>query len=203
MHFSIGDDIYLDGTIQANGNDAADSSDAGGGSGGSILINCGRFSGHGRLAVDGGSGNGSNSGGGSGGRIAVYTGTPTKYLGEYSAIGGSAGDSTKETTDFSGGPGTVYLQDVRNGYPFTQLRIDNKYRPWSHYVTLEQSRYEFDELYLSRNAAIRLSPDNSRRRMTIHKINGDRTGLIHVHSNQSISVEYKESIQTITRYFYE
>jgi len=201
MLINIGDDIYLDGTIQANGNNAVAGSDAGGGSGGSILINCGRFSGHGTLAVNGGSGNGANSGGGSGGRIAVYTGTPNKYLGEYSAIGGSAGDRNKETTDFSGGAGTVYLQDVRSGYPYTQLRIDNNNRPWSHYVTLEQSHYEFDELYLSRNAAIHLFPDSSRRTMAIHKIVGDRTGLVHIHSNQSIKVEYKESIQTITRYF--
>lgn len=203
MIFNIGDDIYLDGTIQANGNNAPGSSKAGGGSGGGILINCGRFTGHGQIAVDGGSGDGSLSGGGSGGRIAVYTGTPNKFLGDYSAIGGRAGDPNKDATEYSGGPGTVYLQDIRRGYPFTQLRIDNKGRPWPHYVTLDHGRdhYEFDELHLARSASIHLVPDNTTRTLIIHKMIGDRTGLVHVHRNQSVNVEYKEARSTITRYF--
>lgn len=198
----VGDDIYLDGTIQANGNNAPSNSNAGGGSGGSILINSGRFSGHGKIAVDGGKGDGANSGGGSAGRIAVYTSSRSKFLGVYSAIGGSAGDAQKDATEFSGGPGTVYLLDMRQGYGFKQIRIDNKGRPWSHYVTLDHDRlhYEFDEVHLVRSASIHLVPDNTTRTITIHKMIGDRTGLIHMHKNQSLNVEYKEARSTITRY---
>ncbi|KAK3755992.1 hypothetical protein QZH41_003345 [Actinostola sp. cb2023] len=178
IFFDIGDHLYLDGIIQANGNKAPTNSNAGGGSGGSVLIKSGRFSGHGKIAVDGGSGNGVTSGGGSGGRLAVYTGTENKFLGEYSGIGGSAGDANKKLTEFSGGPGTVYLRDMRKGYPFTQLRIDNKGRPWSHYVTLDNinARYEFDEVHLVRSASVHMASDNTTRSITIHKMIGDRTG---------------------------
>jgi hypothetical protein len=192
----------LDGSIEANGNNATTNSDAGGGSGGSILMYCGRFSGHGQMKVNGGSGHSATSGGGSGGRMAIYTTTQNKFLGEYFGIGGAAGDSNKDKSEYSGGPGTIYLNERRNGYRFTQLRIDNNGRPWTHYVTLNDSLtdYEFDEMYLVRKASIHIISDDRPRTLTIHKMKGDRTGLVHVHRNQTLNVEYKDATYTITRY---
>lgn len=197
----IGDELYVDGTIAMEGQDAANGANAGGGSGGSAWINCGRFSGHGLITANGGAGDGGNSGGGSGGRIAIYVPTENKYRGDYTAIGGKAGDQSKDATLFAGGPGTVYLKDARNQYPHTQLRIDNKGRAWDHYVTVNESlmSYTFDEIYLTRKAAIHLLPDGKPSNLTVHKVEGDRTGLIHVHANQTLKAEFLDSVYTITR----
>ena len=113
IFMEIGDDLYVDGTIDSKGQDAGSGANAGGGSGGSVWITCGRFSGHGLITANGGAGDGGNSGGGSGGRIAIHTPTENKYLGEYTAVGGEAGDKSKDTTLYAGGPGTVYLLKMR------------------------------------------------------------------------------------------
>lgn len=197
----VGDELYLDGTIANDGQDAASGSAGGGGSGGSIWIKCGRFNGHGLITSNGGAGDGLTSGGGSGGRIAVDTPTENKYVGEYTAIGGDSGDPSKDTTQYSGGPGTVFLKDARNQYAHTQLRLDNKGRTWDHCVTLNESlkSYTFDELYLARKAAIHLVPDGKPLNLTVHKVEGDRTGLIHVHENQTLKAEFLDAVYTITR----
>ena len=197
----IGDELYVDGTIANEGQDAASGANAGGGSGGSTWIKCGRFSGHGLITTNGGAGDGVSSGGGSGGRIAIDTPTENKYLGQYTAIGGNAGDASKDTTQYAGGPGTVYLKDARNQYAHTQLRIDNKGRTWDHYVTLNESltSYTFDEIHLVRKASIHLVPDGSPLNLAVHKVEGDRTGLIHVHANQTLKAEFLDAVYTITR----
>ena len=197
----IGDELYVDGTITTEGQDASSGANAGGGSGGSVWIKSGRFSGHGLITANGGAGDGGNSGGGSGGRIAIYLPTENKYLGDYTAIGGKAGDVSKDTTLYAGGAGTVYLKDVRNQYPHTQLRVDNNERTWDHYVTVNESlmSYTFDEIYLIKKAALHLLPDGKQLNLTVHKVQGDRTGLIHVHANQTLKAEFLEAVYTITR----
>ena len=197
----IGDHLYLDGVIESIGQDAPAGSNGGGGSGGSILLNCGRFSGHGLVTANGGSGDGSISGGGAGGRIAIHTPNENKYLGEYTAIGGNAGDSAKDLTEYAGGPGTVYIRDTVNQYEHTVLRLDNKGRTWDHYVTLNESitSYVFDELHLVRKASVHLVPDGKAMSLTTHKIVGDRTGLLHIHGNQTLKAEYQDATYTITR----
>ena len=77
------------------------------------------YLGYGELNVNGGNGGGSSAGGGAGGRIAVYANTNT-YRGTYLAFGGSSSSGTY------GGPGTVFLQDIRAKKPFTQLRLGLK-----------------------------------------------------------------------------
>ena len=200
MHISVGDELYLDGTLEVNGQSASSGSNAGGGSGGSILISTGRFNGHGTLSSNGGNGNGALSGGGSGGRLAIYTrASKNKFLGVYSAVGGQA---NKELAVYSGGPGTVYLEDIRNDKPYSQLRIDNKNRPWSHFVTLDESRlksYTFDEVHLFRNSSIHMIENGEYLNLTINKIVGDRTGLVHMHRKQLLKAEYKPTSFTLTR----
>ena len=201
IFMNVGDHLYLDGLIDANGEDASAGSNAGGGSGGSVWIKCGRFSGHGVITSTGGKGDGSVSGGGSGGRIAVDTPSEIQYLGDYDATGGASGDQSKDTTQYAGGPGTVYLKDTRNQYVHTQLLLDNKYRTWEHYTTLDENRmsYTFDELRLVRKASIHVVPDGRHLNLTFHKVEGDRTGLIHVHANQTLKAEFLDAVYTITR----
>lgn len=199
---NIGDELFLDGTIDVNGQNAGQGSNAGGASGGSIWISTGRFTGHGKISADGGDGDGTLSGGGSGGRIALINRhTQTKFLGTFSALGGQSGAPSKSRTKYSGGPGTVYLQDIRNAKSYSQLLIDNKHRPLTHYMTLNENltSYSFDEVSLMRGASLQLISDNRPRNLTIHKIVGDRTGLLHIHKNQMLKAEYKPTSYTITR----
>ena len=74
------------------------------------------FEGYGELNTNGGNGGGSSAGGGSGGRIAIYSNVNT-YRGTYLAFGGSS------LPGAYGGPGTVFLRDIRSKRPFTQLRL--------------------------------------------------------------------------------
>ena len=201
ISIGVGDQLYLDGVIESSGGDAPSGSNAGGGSGGSMLISCGRFSGHGLVSSNGGSGDGSTSGGGAGGRIAIYSETMNKYSGAYTSVGGDAGNGANDMKGYAGGPGTIYIQDSVNQYPRRMLRLDNKGRPWDSYVTLNENMtsYVFDELHLVRSASVHLVPDGTARRLVVHKIVGDRSGLIHIHSNQTLQAEYQDATYTITR----
>lgn len=195
----------MDGVIESKGQNGARKSNSGGGSGGSVWMSTGRFSGHGTIIVDGGGGDGLSSGGGSGGRIALFNRyTQNKYIGVYSSLGGQAGDSSKSQTLYSGGPGTVYIEDTRDGELYSKLLIDNNNRPWHHYMTLNEgvNSYVFDEVSLMRKASLHMLPDNKELNLTIHKIVGDRTGLVHVHRRQLLIAEYKPTSYTITRLVY-
>lgn len=201
IHLDIGDHFYLDGTITCDGQPASERSQGGGGSGGSVWIQAGRLSGHGVIGASGGSGDGTTGGGGSGGRVAVYASTEGKFSGRYIVTGGVAGDSQQDLSEYSGGPGTLYLSDYRHGHRHTQLRIDNKNRPWSHIVTLDENRanYVFDELHLHRKASVHLPLNGKHLNLTVHKVIGDRSGFIPVHINQTLQAEAKEASPTITR----
>ena len=193
--------LYVDGMITANGANAASGSEGGGGAGGSILMNAETFEGHGTLSVFGGNGHGARGGGGSGGRIGVHLKKKIQYLGSFSSAGGKSGDASRDKTDKGGGPGTVYIADVRKGYPHTQLRIDNANRGWSYYVTLDENatNYDFSEVHLHRSASLHVIEDNVQRNLTIHKVVGDRTGFIHVHRNQVLTSEARDARRTTSR----
>lgn len=94
----------------------------GGGSAGSLWVECRHFVGKGRIRAMGGDGN-NNGGGGAGGRISVFYTTGNFHSDGTDARGGQRGSQNAE----NGGPGVVYLQgtspSIRN------LRIDNKGRP--------------------------------------------------------------------------
>jgi hypothetical protein len=100
IQITAGGSVNLDGTVTANGADAANSR-AGGGSGGSIWIVATNFSGAGSLSASGGAGEPTHGGGGGGGRISIQCGTDL-FAGSLTARGG-AGWSF-------GGAGTVFLQ---------------------------------------------------------------------------------------------
>ena len=64
--------LILDGHLSADGEDGPPPSTSGGGSGGSIWIDCEELDGYGTISVKGGAGSPNKGGGGSGGRIAIY-----------------------------------------------------------------------------------------------------------------------------------
>jgi hypothetical protein len=90
---------------------------AGGGSGGSILLESDTVSGSGRLTVDGGNGQTNyygtddfeyvHGGGGSAGRIAVWSRAANLFEGSYSAAGGISGNGKSA----GGAAGTVYVNN--------------------------------------------------------------------------------------------
>ena len=193
--------LYIDGTVTVDGQASANGYNSGGGAGGSVLIRAETLEGHGSIRGIGGAGNGKEGAGGSGGRIAIHLKKQIKFLGQFMIHGGKAGDPLLDRTDKGGGPGTVYISDYRKGYPYHQLRIDNKNRGWSYYVTLNESKtnYEFSEVHLLRGASIHIVNDSVQRNLTIHKIIGDRSGFIHVHNNQVLFSEVKDARTTTIR----
>ena len=102
-----------DGSISVNGEAALESSDNGGGSGGSVFIVASNFDGSGIIQANGGAGGGNAGGGGSGGRIAVYYNL-TFFSGTITAYGG---DSSVE----AGAAGTIFKRDVYKGHSVIEI----------------------------------------------------------------------------------
>ncbi len=103
--------LQLDGSILANGNEAATFGEGGGGSGGGIRIDVGTLRGAGFIRGNGGSGGGGTvaGSGGGGGRVAVYYQDAAGFdLSKVAAFGGAGGVTTNSPSN--GGAGTVYLQ---------------------------------------------------------------------------------------------
>ncbi len=113
--------LELDGTISANGLPGLVRG-AGGGAGGSVLLDVRTLTGSGVISADGGAGDLPAGGGGGGGRIAVYWGRPAgsspgsnSFAGTISAKGGAG--------FLAGGAGTIYMTGA--GKLGNQLLADN------------------------------------------------------------------------------
>ncbi|KAL4230250.1 hypothetical protein ACF0H5_010636 [Mactra antiquata] len=190
INLEVATDLLVDGTISVDGSHGGN--DASGGSGGTIYIQSINLEGHGMIQSNGGNG----YCGGSGGRIATYLDTKIYYHGNIQSLGGDGnGHYLSE-----GGPGSVYIQDIRNTRQHEQFHIDNKVKSWDHYYILNEigiRKYYFDEIHLTRNASIKLkSGDGIIRDLSCHKIYGDATGRIHLQANQTA---YLEEYQTLTK----
>ena len=208
---AIGKDIYLDGYLLLNGGNAA-RTNAGGGSGGSLLVTCLNISGHGYVDITGGNGTGLG-GGGSGGRVGVHVKYKYKYGGTYRTVGG-AGDTY-------GSSGTVYIEETGRSPQYADIKYDrsenktvflalHKYLfvniedhriPWST-VLVDQARnyWEFDELHLIRHANLIAKHPLRSPNVTIvaHRFLGDGTGRVHVRERQLLYVEVVESMSNET-----
>lgn len=197
---TVGALLHVDGTLTTRGQVGV-GSQSGGGSGGSILITTEAFTGNGAIDVSGGQSRGERSGGGSGGRLALYVKSRNRFFGRYLAHGGRTGSKEKDLTRSSGGPGTVFIRDNRDHGSYDRLLVDNSDRPWSHYVTLNETQdsYEFDEVHLTRKASLHMVENGKPLNLTIHKILGDGTGLVHVHAKQILTAEVKDARRTISR----
>lgn len=197
---SIDTDILEnDGSITANGGDASQSSQAGGGSGGSVyIIASSVFSGTGTVSAHGGRGDGAG-GCGAGGRVAIHLKSQYAYRGTLEALGGISSSSGA-----SGGPGTVYIKDVRYKLYFEQLHVDNQGQSWQNYVTLNESKtsYHFHELHLVHKASLRMTPSSNLTQsstLSIGKLFGDRSGLLHLYNGHKAIIEVVEAQLTTTK----
>ncbi len=94
----VGGTLTVDGSITANAL-GGPVNNAGGGSGGSILLNCRTLAGTGAISANGGPGEWIDGGSGAGGRVAIYREART-FTGSITADG--AGGARP------GGPGTIY-----------------------------------------------------------------------------------------------
>ncbi|KAK3724602.1 hypothetical protein QZH41_005193 [Actinostola sp. cb2023] len=206
LHWKIGQEIELDGLITLRGMNGT-GVNSGGGSGGSILIECTNITGYGEINVQGGDGNGQGSGG-SGGRIAVHIRFRHKYAGKSIAYGGF-GKSVAAA-------GTVYVEETARGPQYALLKynkvtntsqivathrymeVDSSNRKTKLYTLLLESEhvlYELEELFLTRdsNLLVRHPPGAANVTVIVHRFLGDGTGRIHIRKDQIIYVEVIES----------
>jgi hypothetical protein len=138
--------LQLDGTVSANGTDSMgptateeavyDNNGAGGGAGGSVVVDATELLGAGTIAANGGlscitgepvqptkiapqfcNDNGAVGGGG-GGRVAVYVGAECRWTGSVTANGGQDQYSTAQgQTKYNGQPGTVDVVNKQQSCP--------------------------------------------------------------------------------------
>ena len=188
----------IDGTIIATGGDSPGTG-IGASSGGSVWIQSTIFTGRGTVQVNGGNGH-SFGGGGGGGRIASIF-TNNTFTGKLEAYGGRSNLSP-------GGAGTVYLASKDN--TFRKLIVDNQNigkpssdtieniqrdggRTWltpssgSHRVILSH----LDIRGLGQLASFRNSTQGILE-WDIGTITGDKTGLLHILSNQRLVITGNE-----------
>ena len=193
------DTLDNDGYITANGGGASSGSRAGGGSGGSVYISIeSTFSGTGTVSANGGRGDGAG-GCGAGGRVSVHLNSQFAYRGTLHALGGISSNIAS-----SGGPGTVYIQDIRHKLSYNQLHIDNQGQSWEKYVTLSENKiiYHFDELHIKRKASLRILPNSNIGQistLSIAKLYGDRSGLLHLYQSHKVVIEVVEAQLTTTK----
>lgn len=151
--------------------------------------------GYGITNVNGGKGGGVSAGGGAAGRIALDT-TTQAYKGAILAQGGlSVGGA-------HGGPGTVYIREVRSSRYYTQLVIDNVMNSVKDVVTIHEvgrSHYSFSEVQLWRRASIAMSSGNNKKTLIIEKLKGDRTGLIQASENHVIQLEASDTAHSVSK----
>ena len=207
LHWRVGQTLELDGVVSLKGFSGV-GSNSGGGSGGSLLIECTNITGYGTVDVTGGSGS-DQGGGGAGGRVAIYVRFKHKFAGVCKAFGGSGGSY--------GAAGTVYVEETARGPQYADIKYNkktnktysvathrfieidfwNQKTPWSTGLLEYNSEYyEFDEMFLTRYANLQVDhPLNSPNvTVVVHHFLGDGTGRVHLRKNQTIYVEVVESV---------
>ena len=209
----VSNSLHLDGSINAKGGDASDGN-SGGGSGGSIKVEALHFSGHGNIATEGGRGSGYGYGG-AGGRIAVRVLWIREFAGRYISFGGFGGSGRSPDNPGNAAAGTIYYTDSSAGLTkreyentteglvfkdgFTKLLIDNDNRNKYLATSIESesgSYFEFDEIEALNHVSLEMLDPSGE--LVVHKFDGDRTGLFHLFSGQTMHVEYVASMTSFT-----
>ena len=218
--------LLIDGAIQANGGDSFGSV-GGGGSAGSVWIDCNIFKGMGNITANGGSTfSGWKGGGGAGGRIAVHFNYNQTYHGTYQIHGGGAG-----THGDPGGPGTAFLYNrvekhrtlyVNNNnrktnrepdllYDYSDLSAD-RFKAWIlpqasdvEFANPDGSGYSFEELQIYGNAHLAMLQDPLDSDSSLFFLNmiGDRTGVIHIGPRQVMDLNRQFLDTPFSSYVYQ
>ncbi|KAJ7340206.1 hypothetical protein OS493_002937 [Desmophyllum pertusum] len=206
--WEVGKRVELNGLVSARGG-KGNGSHAGGGSGGSILIKTTNMTGHGEIAVTGGSATG-QGGGGSGGRVGIHCRWRYTYGGKFTDRGGLG---TQDNYDAPAG--TVYKQENFRQLEYrilkysketnttylavdhTYLHVDNEGHDVPEATVLMEEGtidYEFDEVELTGySRLIVYHPNQTDVTVIAHRFIGDKTGQFHLRINQTIYVEVVES----------
>ena len=222
LHMIVGQDLRIDGTVDLRGQDGQ-TGNGGGGSGGGMLIETLNFTGFGFLYANGGNGI-SCGGGGGGGRMAILMEWQNTWAGTFYTQGGLGCDTTPGGAagtvylqENNRGPSYIEIKYGTDGQAtevaqHKRLEIDNHDQdkelyadhaePWLYTAIYEgdKEEYEFDEVLLHRHANLKIDyPLNSDKvKVWIHWFEGDRTGLLHLRDNQTLYVEYVESMSNET-----
>ncbi|KAL4226615.1 hypothetical protein ACF0H5_014598 [Mactra antiquata] len=205
-------ELQNDGEISCNGEPGTSAS--GGGSAGSILIDVGNIKGYGEFQVIGGDGStsGSYQGcGASGGRIAMYFNTNFTFSGSWDVYGGDS-----PTAECDGASGTAFffhndhahstllVNNIGRGIPgdsgvildYNDLSMDTGHtwflpHRYNSRIPTETDEYYFDELQIYGNAhlAVLTDPVDSMATIYFQNMIGDRTGAVHVGSNQVMDLQ--------------
>ena len=161
-----------------------------------------------------------SGGGGAGGRTAVHCRFRYQFGGEYHNYGGDGGATHNQT--HTGGAGTTYrMENLREleyrkkkydpvhnttflEVDFMYVHSDNKlkYAPAASVLMANDTYdYEFDEMELTGSSRLLIyHPKVEDRNVTViaHKFLGDKTGQLHIRSDQHVYVEIVEAVMNIT-----
>ncbi|XP_019646039.1 PREDICTED: uncharacterized protein LOC109486623 [Branchiostoma belcheri] len=192
LQIQTGRDVFLDGTISSNGEDGEAQADSGGGSGGTVMINCQQITGHGLVQANGGVGKVLSShyenGGGSGGRVAIHQRETFSFQGTVEALGAYG--------RHYGSAGTVYIRETLGDTVYNQLWLDNKGRTCRNHVVIDESgqgNFTFHRVHLVRKACLRtkqLPSGSATVRITL--ITGDGTGTLTIRNNHIAFIQTDE-----------
>ena len=202
--------IQINGLLSANGFQGS-GINAGGGSGGSILIKATNMTGHGEISVAGGKGTGSG-GAGAGGRVGIHCRWRYRYGGNLRDHGGHS--------KVGAAAGTIYIEENYRPLQYrhlkylkksntnilavdhTYLHADNEgYDVDGATMLMEKNttEYELDEMELTGKSRLLVyHPPNSTVNVTIHRFIGDKSGQFHIRDRQKIFVEVVESVTNKT-----
>ena len=188
--FEVEEDLQLDGTLSATGEDSPGT--VGGGSGGSVhVVVKGTFEGHGSLKAHGGAGSGSSTSGGGGGRIAVSSQSDDGFYGTLTTYGGKG--------HTNGAAGTVYVT-TGGTESKSSLTIDNGGSLTTGITVFDtyETDVTFQELTVKRYGQLRMdTPPASM--ITIDKLEGDNTGAMHISGDQRVFIAKDQAVAT---YYY-
>jgi Uri superfamily endonuclease len=214
--WNISQRMELNGLLALQGDNGV-SGNSGGGSGGSVNMFTTNFTGHGEINVRGGDGSGTTGGGGAGGRIGIHCRYRYSYGGKFTNRGGDGGSSKVLT--HGAAAGTTYVENNfrplayrilkhMKGTNNTYFQVDHLYCHMDNVGNLvpvptmimvnETVDYEFDEFEVTGHSRVIIYHPGRPVEVVIHKIEGDRTGQIHMRSDQTAYIEYVESIKNVT-----
>ena len=201
----------LHGLLQIQG-DNATGTDAGGGSGGSVLIKSMNFTGHGVIDTAGGNATGTG-GGGSGGRAAIHCELRYSFGGTFLNNGG-VGGTTSTYENHAGPAGTTFVKNNNRPLEYRILKylpgssikyfeVDHRYihmdnlgvaSPVATVIMENETRlYEFNETQVDGKTRVLIYHPGNTVEVIIHRFLGDRSGQVHIRSDQILYVEYVES----------
>ena len=179
--------MLVNGTISMAGADATQSQ-AGGGAGGSILLEVLDFFGFGTIIAGGG--DSVSGGGGGGGRVALrclacIDETATKMLAKLSVLGGTSAANHLGP----GGPGTLYnIWYSQDGQMLDELTVDHEHQKNENVPTTQllhsTGKMHFESVKLIGSAKVSVVSDDIAQEalvlMTFNKFGGDGTGKLDI-----------------------